>query len=366
MSDNYELEDFEQVFGLELLGVVDLKGIESESDDPQDRVGDINANAPVEGYYLEAATDGDYLVSFLPEDYVVVRNDTTEVSVTEDTTGSDINDWFSADADGITVDGGGGDDILESSHQDVTLLGGSGDDDITALGDGAIVLGGEGDDSVSAAFATVDLGAGDDDLSMSGGGTAYGGDGDDYLSAYGDAPIVLYGDEGNDNLSATGTNALAYGGVGDDFLAAGNGGEVHGEDGDDHLQLDSGTTGFAGAGDDLISVWNQFRDTEGPAVVTTGDGADTIDARVWNASNGEADDIYLRVTDFDPDQDVLQVGVFQTPNDVRDVDIVEADDGSYTDVRVTYTGYYGQSPGIAVIRLEGTTGVTADQIVVTS
>ena len=92
---------------------------------------------------------------------------------------------------------------------------------------------------------------------------------------------------------------------------------------------------------------------------------DTFDARVWNARDGEADNIYMTITDFDPTEDVLQVGVFQTGNNVDSIEIVEADDGSYSDVRVTYTPQDGLDPGIAVIRLEGTTGVTADQIVIT-
>ncbi|MCR8827144.1 hypothetical protein [Pseudosulfitobacter koreensis] len=66
----YDLEDFEEHFGLELLGTVNLKGVPVDEDDPSNRFGGITANAPVEGYYLEAGTDTDTLISFLPEDFV--------------------------------------------------------------------------------------------------------------------------------------------------------------------------------------------------------------------------------------------------------------------------------------------------------
>lgn len=50
---------------------------------------------------------------------------------------------------------------------------------------------------------------------------------------------------------------------------------------------------------------------------------------------------------------------------VDTIQIVDAADGSYSDVRVTYANTSNLPAGIAVIRLMGTTGVTADQIVIT-
>jgi Ca2+-binding RTX toxin-like protein len=361
---DYELAEFEEQFGLKLLGVVDLKGIPSDSEEPGDRVGEIVSNKPVAGYFLTAATDGDDLVSFLPEDYIVTREGVPETPVFEDTTGTDETDWLSADADGITVDGAGGNDILATDNADVTLIGGLGNDTIESGGANVVVDGGAGDDYITARSATVGGGVGDDRISITS-GTANGGEGDDRLVSYGDGPSLLYGDAGNDSASVSGAESQAYGGAGDDFIGVDNGAAGYGGAGDDRIQLDAGTTGNGGAGDDLFTVWNQFRDNDGPAVVTTGEGADTIDARVWNAVNGEADDIYLRVTDFDTAEDVLQVGVFQTGNEVDDVEIVEAEDGSHTDIRVTYTALAGLDPGVAVIRLEGTTGVTAGNLVIT-
>lgn len=362
----YELTEFEEANDLELLGVVDLLGVPHVSEDPSDRVGEITANAPVAGYYLEANTDGDDLVTFLPQDYVVTREGVPELPVFEDTTGTEETDWLSADADGITVDGADGDDILETDSNNVTLIGGQGDDTIDARGDDAIIQGGDGNDFVQANSATVEGGAGDDSLTIVG-GTANGGDGNDRLNGFGEGLNLLRGEAGNDRLYISGIGSEAHGGAGDDFVAVNNGATGHGDAGDDTLQVEAGGTAFGGDGDDLFTVWNQFRDGDGAPVITGGEGEDTIDARVWNAGGGEADDFYLRMTDFDPAEDVLQVGTFQTGNAVDDVELIEAPDGSHTDVRITFTPQSGGSvPGIAVIRLEGTTGMTADQVVITS
>ncbi|MCZ4352469.1 hypothetical protein O4H61_08065 [Roseovarius aestuarii] len=364
----YELPDFEEQFGLKLLGVVNLKDIPVDEDDLQgddlaDRVGVITANAPVAGYYLTATTDSDQLVEFLPEDYVITRFGMAELPVSVDTTGTDGRDWLSADADGITVSGAGGDDILETDNAGVTLIGDAGDDVFESRGADVIIDGGTGDDIVTAVSATVDGGAGDDNIVIHS-GSATGGDGEDYVSGYGDGPTQLYGNRGDDRVSAYGAETQAYGGQGDDFVALNNGATGYGGGGDDTLQMDAGTVGFGGNGDDTFTVWNQFRDEAGPAIITGGAGNDLIDARVWNPLRGEADDIYLRVTDFDPSEDVLQIGAFQTDVEVDQVQLEEAGDGSYTDVRITYTSLHGLPPGLAVIRLDGTTGMTADQIAI--
>ncbi|MFY0679752.1 MAG: hypothetical protein JXR13_04170 [Thalassovita sp.] len=363
---DYELAEFEEQHGLELLGVVDLMGVPLDTNDPSNRVGVIQSNTSVSNYYLEAETDGDELVRFLPEDYVITREGVPEVTVVEDTTGTEETEWLSADADGITVDGAGGNDILNTDRANVTLIGGQGDDTIESTGVDLVADTGDGDDYVrGGSFATVDLGAGNDRATILS-GTVHGGEGDDRLTSSRHDVSLLYGEAGNDSISISGAGSEAHGGSGDDFVGVNNSAVGYGGEGDDRLQLDSGTTGYGGAGDDLFTVWNQFRDEDGPAIVTGGEGADTIDARVWNAFRGEADDIYLRVTDFDPAEDVLQVGVFQTANEVDNIELVEAEDGSYTDVRVNYTALWSLPPGTAVIRLEGAIGMTADQIVITS
>lgn len=364
----YELAEFEEQFGLELLGVVDLTGVEGDAGDPASRVGEIISNEPFDEYFLDAQTDGDELLSFMPVDYVVTNGDVPFVSVTSDTIGTDGADRLSADGDGITIDGTGGNDFLTTRNANVTLIGGLGNDDITSYGQNDVLDAGDGDDFIRAygSNTTIDGGAGNDTIE-SHSGTATGGEGDDVLRGYnrGDGPVLLDGGAGNDRVFVFGDGSQGYGGEGDDFIALVDGTTGYGDEGNDMLQVDSGATAYGGDGDDFFKVWNQFRNDDGPTVVTGGAGADTFDARVWNARDGEADNIYMTITDFDPTEDVLQVGVFQTGNNVDSIEIVEADDGSYSDVRVTYTPQDGLDPGIAVIRLEGTTGVTADQIVIT-
>ncbi|WP_299368908.1 hypothetical protein [uncultured Tateyamaria sp.] len=367
-STNFELDDFEETFGLELLGTVPL-GTEGFSVFPEqgkmaDRLPDVTANRDLEVYYLEANTDGDDLITFLPEDFVVTQNGVPEVEVDANTTGTAGSDWFTTGADGIAVDGAGGDDVLYGPNANVSLDGGDGDDLIRATGADVVVEGGAGNDSLDAASGTVTGGAGDDSISLHE-GTARGGAGDDSMVSYTDAAADLFGEEGDDRFTIFGEGSRAFGGAGDDFIGVNAGAAAFGEAGNDHLQVESGATAEGGAGDDLFTVWNQFRDEDGPATVTGGDGADTFDARVWNAVNGTADDIYMEVTDFDPAEDVLAVGVFQTTGvEVDTVVVSEAADGSFSDVTVTYTARAGQDPGIAVIRLSGTTGMTADQVVV--
>ncbi|MBY5931645.1 hypothetical protein KUV51_01435 [Tateyamaria omphalii] len=365
---SYELADFEEQFGLELLGTVALEPdgfatfpTQGEMDAP---LPELTANRPVDLYYLEANTDGDELITFLPEDFVVTRNGVPATEVDEDTVGTADTDWFEATTGGITIDGAGGDDILTTNIADVTLNGGAGDDTIEGGAD-ITADGGDGNDSINIESGSVIGGLGDDTIDLLG-GTAEGGEGADVLRSYTDAEATLFGNAGDDRLSVSGDGSEAHGGDGDDFVgvdtaaASGFGGA-----GNDTLQLDSGAFGDGGTGDDLFTVWNQFRDEDGPATVTTGDGEDTISAMVWNPLNGRAEDVYLSVTDFDPAEDVLMVGVFQTQDvAVDEVDIVEASDGSFTDVEVTYTPRSGQDPGIAVIRLVGTTGMTADQVMI--
>ncbi|MEX0371349.1 MAG: calcium-binding protein [Tateyamaria sp.] len=380
---SYELSDFETHFDLELLGTVplDLPTDGNPLPDPstmRDVLPDISANADVAVHYLEATTDGDELITFLNDDYIVTRNGVTEQVVTEDTTGTAGADWLTTGAEGLLLDGGDGNDILIADHGATTLSGGNGDDTIEGVFaerdsgfssiDGtepAVVIdGGAGDDVVRTSNATVDAGAGDDTVTLFG-GEARGGDGDDQIAAQGDGVATLFGDPGSDRLSVGGIGSQAFGGLGDDFVSVDTGAVGYGDAGNDSLQLESGSAGIGGDGNDIFTVWNQFRDDAGPATVTGGAGADTIDARVWNALNGEADDIYLTVTDFDPAEDALMVGVFQTSGvEVDSVDVVEASDGSYTDVQVTFSNDRGVDPAIATIRLDGATGVTADQIVI--
>lgn len=370
---DYDLAAMEEHLGLEFLGTVDL-GVENARgfDDMQGHVDEhhpasVTNNIPIDVFYLAANTDGDELIHFLPDDFVVTYNGDVEQYVTTDATGTDGDDWIVANAEGITIHGGEGDDTLELIRSNVTLIGGAGDDSIAAdSGKDAAAFGGLGNDTISIDSGIALGGLGDDHLDSYGNYavTLDGGVGDDFIGADGDNAMV-FGGEGNDSVYASGPSGLAFGGAGDDFVGARNGGSGFGGEGNDHLQVDAGSSVDGGAGDDLIQVWNQFRNDAGPATVTGGEGNDTIDIGVWNPVNGAVDEIYAHITDFDPAEDVLEVGLFQTWGiAVADVEVIEAADGSYSDVRITYTSLAGQPPGIAVVRLDGTTGVTADQIVI--
>lgn len=390
------LADFEADHGLELLGVVDLLA------NPDALAGGIVSNAPVTGYIVEANTDGDDLIKFLPEDAPETRNGVEETPVTENTTGTEGSDWLTTTTDNIALDGAGGHDVLESTGFGASLTGGDGsdrifiasldpveetEDDSYYYGDDRLYVGsgtasgGDGNDTIYGRFSgTAYGGDGDDWIDGLAEGTAYGGQGNDRLTDYGSGKVVFYGEEGNDSVTASGAESEAHGGVGDDNIGANNGATGFGGIGDDfvavngistgyggvgndHIQLDSGSTGFGGDGDDLFRLYNFFGDADGTATATGGAGVDTYEVTARNAAGGAADDTFLRITDFDPAEDVLEVIGNGPGEPVRDVEIVQDPDGAYTDVRVTYANRYDQEPGVVVIRLDGMPAITLDHII---
>ena len=163
-----------------------------------------------------------------------------------------------------------------------------------------------------------------------------------------------------------GEESEGYARNGEDFVLFGNGATGFGSAGDDQFWVDAGGHGLGGTRDDFFRSTEYFRNTDGPIIVTTGEGQDTVSAEIRNVFNGEAEDVYLRVTDFDVTEDMLWIGDFSSPNDVDSFDIRDAPDSSSTDIVVPYTGAGGLIGGIAIIRLESTTGVTDANILVTS
>lgn len=133
-------------------------------------------------------------------------------------------------ADGNTLNGGEGDDML---------VGGSGDD---------IINGGVGNDTINGL-------AGDDTLSGGDGNdTLNGGSGDDMING-GEGADTLNGDDGDDILRAGGGNDIANGGDGNDFVNGGAGNDtLNGNNGDDFLVGIGGTDIInGGAGTDTNS-----------------------------------------------------------------------------------------------------------------
>ncbi|MDD9856027.1 MAG: calcium-binding protein, partial [Gammaproteobacteria bacterium] len=116
----------------------------------------------------------------------------------------DGNDRLSGfdSAQGVIIDGGGGDDTMRGSHQRDVLSGGAGDDYIKGHKGEDVVLGGAGDDRLE--------GNRGDDL-------VYGGAGNDRLYGLIDDDR-LFGGAGNDDLD---------GGYGDDRLEGGAGSDTY-------------------------------------------------------------------------------------------------------------------------------------------
>jgi hypothetical protein len=202
-----------------------------------------------------------------------------------------------------------------------------------------------------------------------------GGEGADVIrgSGYGygsqseDGPtVVLFGDEGDDELTVygDGPDDQAFGGAGNDTVSTYSGGIANGGAGDDLVQVGPGSQAFGGDGDDFLSVYNGVDEERGPATLTGGAGQDTFEASILNFG-GEDEGVFAFVTDFDPDEDVLVVnhrdGNAQY-TDLENVTLIAAEDGSFTDVQLEYRSIRNGDPGIAIIRLEGVTDFTLGQI----
>jgi Ca2+-binding RTX toxin-like protein len=154
----------------------------------------------------------------------------------------------------VTVDAGGGDDIVsarkgqglgETFANPVTIDGETGNDTLTGGNANDAIAGGTGNDELkgSEGADTVDGGAGGDVVSGGGGNDVVkGGDGKDLLKggANGD---TMDGGRGNDTLTGGGGDDVLNGGDGNDDLDGGGGG--------DDLQGDAGKDQLSGGpGDD--------------------------------------------------------------------------------------------------------------------
>lgn len=230
-------------------------------------------------------------------------DDRIEVTIADDAvSGLAGNDTLNTELDNISLDGGEGNDFLTITGDDGTFISGAGDDTLAALGSRAYVFAetgnnhvisngtgnwiythdgndtidvqggtanvetGTGDDLISAeegASLYLDAGTGNDTVTMAGTGRVYGNDGNDKLSAsYGE--VTLYGDAGSDTLYGGSANDLLTGGKDDDVIRPGDGDDVAsggdgndtmfaGGNGDDTVRGDDGNDIIGGAeGDDLL------------------------------------------------------------------------------------------------------------------
>ncbi len=245
----------------------------------------------------------------------------------EDTlNGTEGNDTLTADNPDHTAAGAslvnllGGDDVAEVSTALETVVdGGAGDDSLTSTGVGNTLLGGAGNDTLAGINATeMDGGDGDDTLTL------------DLTADASDTIAVARGGEGTDTISVTATAGLA---------AFDDGGAV--------LE--------GGAGADTFNVTLALDETapvdgEDPAVVDSGTA--------------------MRVSDFDPDEDTLQVTIDRTEGS-EDRDLVSSivtpvteGDVTYYELVLTFEGTDTASESTSTIRIDSETEVTIEDITV--
>ena len=178
------------------------------------------------------------------------------------------------------IEGTPGDDLIQTQPETVVTFGEGGDDTIVGTdSDYENIFGDEGDDVI--------FGEGGEDLLI-------GGPGNDLISG-GTGNDELYGNEGTDTL---------FGGAGDDILydaiaVTGDAPSVPGLEGIN-----------AGSGDDFVRI------EDGINLVELGDGMDRL--AILNDEGVAGDHPVSVVTDFNPDEDALVLGVFDPDADTLD------------------------------------------------
>lgn len=152
------------------------------------------------------------------------------------------------------------------------FAGSEADDSITGTIGSDLIEGFGGNDTLDGGafgFDTVSGGDGNDAISGGGLKSVTAGNGDDTVSGstnYGE----IHGDDGNDNLDIQGTGNQILGDAGNDTLRGADGSVISGGDGNDVLFGTAGTTILGGLGQDEIVAQG------GGNVINPGDGQDTI------------------------------------------------------------------------------------------
>lgn len=204
-------------------------------------------------------------------------------------TGSDFADYLSGGLGNDTLVGGAGDDTLVGGGGADTLIGGDGNDRLTVDEADTVILGGAGWDTVvvrtSLGFSIA--------MAASGVEVVNGGSGGDWIDGSGSAQgVTITGGAGYDGLigsdfadtlnGGTGWDYL-QGGAGNDTLNGGDGGgdTLYGGDGNDRLYVDAGDQLFGGAGYDTLYIRGTLgfalsMSDSGVEVVYGGDGVDSI------------------------------------------------------------------------------------------
>ncbi|GGO34927.1 hypothetical protein GCM10010991_26440 [Gemmobacter aquaticus] len=249
------------------------------SDDAED-------DAPVPDEQAPRATVGDLLQT--------VGSDVA--APPPDAVGTEENDKLAGDALDNQIDGRGGLDQILGREGNDSLAGGRGGDHLWGGSGRDDLAGGTGDDNLRGEGGADRIAgnAGDDQLSGENGrDTLSGGAGND----------SLLGGSGDDKLTGQQGDDWLNGGFGNDRLVGGEGSDtLDGDFGDDHLNShhdgqsdDKADFLNGGAGNDVIEPGSGD-------YANGGEGRDLFRLGGWIAA-GEA----ALVTDFDPDQDQIEV-----------------------------------------------------------
>ncbi|GGA34073.1 Hint domain-containing protein [Neptunicoccus cionae] len=198
-------------------------------------------------------------------------NDTVDASAL--TTGVDVN--YTGDEAGTLTDGS---DTATFSNMEVLVLTEQADTvDASASNSGVSIEGGGGDDVIvgSAGGDSLDGGAGADSIDGGDGAdTVYGGAGADTLSGGGGADTV-YGGGDVDMIDGGAAADLLYGGDGADSITGGDGTDtLYGDAGSDVLYLGRSDLAYGGDGDDTFTI-DVTQDQSGPITIFGGEGGET-------------------------------------------------------------------------------------------
>lgn len=332
------------------------------------------------------------------DDLIVVDADTNFVN------GDEGNDTIRASGIDGFLNGGLGDDRFEVSGSVNNANGDEGNDSFFVSGAGHGINGGDGEDvvdvtgrnhfvftdadndslSIDATDTSVNTGSGDDDIFSAEDSADLqinAGDGNDTISAAGTRISIDAGD-GRDEVSFGAASGEVRGGSGDDTIEAapsdrGLSGSLFGDQGNDRLsafdtfQAHGGVSLDGGAGDDVLttSAIMDFRSTQtSQDTLTGGDGRDIfeIELNFIDSSAGPGDVNMATITDFTRGEDVLNLitnSTDDTGSIFQGLEIEAAPDGSYSDVIARYSSTTeGVADTLAIVRVQGVGDLAAGDI----
>ena len=177
--------------------------------------------------------------------------------------GGSGNDTLKAGSNSSSLSGGAGNDAIVGGNGFDTLDGGAGNDTIDGGEGNDVIKGGEGNDLLKGNL-------GDDRLfGENGNDRIFGGNGQDLIDG-GAGNDTMLGEAGHDSIYGGAGNDALRGGEGDDLLSGDAGNDtIIGDAGTDTIRSNGGSDKIiAGAGNDRIEASG--------AVISTGDGDDTV------------------------------------------------------------------------------------------